>query len=746
MSLEVPLEPKPPGAGRLAGGYGRLLVRLRWWVIGFWVVVTVGSLVALPSLSDSGDRDGLKGLLSLDTPAVQTEIRSVQLFGFPLLARTVLVQRDPDGMTVYAQARTVTRALAVNRGRAGDVGALQGALPLTNTFGLFPGSAEQDTTALTYLFFQPDVSLGTQTRAAQRYALRFFDDAEDDIVGITGSVPARAQQGDIIEESLPLVEAVTLLAIVLIVGLNFRSVVAPVVALCTTGVAFALTLRLSGGVTALFGVTSPSELEPVVVALLLGVVTDYVVFFCSALRHELETGADRLAAAGSATAQFGPIVGVAGLAVAAGTAALVVAESPFFRALGPALVVTVLIGLVVSMTLVPALMAVLGRFVFWPTRPEPVAPSALASRWSPVTHIAHRPRVAMGVVVGATAVLLLAALPLRGLELGVSFVKSLPEDTVVRTAALSAEAGFAPGILSPTVVLLEGPDVGSQRVRLERLGDRLAEQPGVAGVLGPGSQPVPIEAGVLLARSGEAARYLLVLEDDPLGAAAVDTVAALADRLPDLVADSGVTGVTSGLAGDSATAAFLVEQTERDLFRIAFAALLANLLMLVLFLRALVAAVYLLLATLLSLGATLGLTTLVFEQLDPGQGLTFYVPFAAAVLLLAFGSDYNIFGVGHVWDEARHRPLAEALSVAIPRTTRAITAAGLALAASFGLLALVPLAPFHQLAFAMGVGILVDVFVVRSLLMPALLTVFGPLSAWPSRHLRERVSLLRSDD
>jgi len=131
---------------------------------------------------------------------------------------------------------------------------------------------------------------------------------------VTGSVPARAEQGRIIRDSPPFLELATVGAIVLIVGLNFSSVVAPVVTLVTVGVAYVLTLRLSGLVTAVFDVTSPSELEPVVVALLLGVVTDYVVFFCSALRHELVAGADRLQAAQKATVQFAPIIAVAGSA------------------------------------------------------------------------------------------------------------------------------------------------------------------------------------------------------------------------------------------------------------------------------------------------------------------------------------------------------------------------------------------------------------------------------------------------
>lgn len=733
--------PQRPRAGRIGRLFAALMVRLRWWVIGFWTLASLGAWFWLPPLSESHGGSDLKGLVPSDAPAVANELRSVEIFGFPLTGRTVVVQRNPDGLSVYDQARTVTNAVAVNQKKYLDIGPLRGALPVTNALGLFPSSSERDTTALTYLLFDQDVSFGRQTRSARAYAERFFD-PRDDLVGITGSVPARAEQGDIIQDTLPLVELLTVSAIVLIVGAAFRSVVAPVVAVLVTGVAYVMTLRLSGAVTQLFGVTSPSELEPVVVALLLGVVTDYVIFFCSALRHELAGSASRLDAARAATAQFGPIVAVAGLAVAAGTAALGVAESAFFRALGPALVFTVLVGLLVAITLVPALMAVLGRFVFWPSgarasEPDVQAKAETAGRKpSLMTRIATRRRVAGIAAAAGIVVLLVAASPLGGLNLGVSFVGSLPVDTSVRRAAAAAEAGFAPGILSPTTVLVEGADVGSRGAELSALGDLLKDQPGVAGVLSPGDQPPRIERGILVSDDENAARYLIVLDDPALGAAAIDSIRQLDERLPALLADSGLAGTTAGFVGDTATAGYIVEQTEQDLVRIAVAALLANLLMLILFLRAVVATLYLLAASMLSLAASLGLTTLLFQETNPGAGLTFYVPFAGAVLLLAFGSDYNIFAVGTIWDEARHRPLPEAISVVMPRAIRAMLTAGLALAASFGLLAVVPLVPFRQLAFLMAVGIMLDVLVVRAVLMPALLTLVGRASAWPSRRLR----------
>ncbi|MEQ6903338.1 MMPL family transporter [Nocardioides sp. YIM 152588] len=726
------------------------MVRARWAILALWACALVGLSVA-PG-ADAPGGSGLRGVLSADTPAVRTELRSVEIFGFPLSSRTVVVQRDPAGLSAYAQARTVVRAAAVDRGKAGDVTPIRGALPLTNTRGLFPGAQESGTTALTYLLFGPRTSLGSRTRAAHRYADRFFTE-RDHVVGVTGSAPARIAQGRIIRQSLPTVELATLLAIALIVAVSFRSLVAPLVTAATAATAYVVTLQVSGYVSALLDLPSPDELEPVVVALLLGVVTDYVVFFCSALR---DLGPGRASAgrdiAARAITRSAPIVAVAGLAVAAGTAALVAAESPFFRTLGPALALTVVVGLLVAITLVPALLAVLGDRIFWPGRRavgRRPASSTWSARWArlvrvrrprwprrAVESIAGSRRVAGAVLGACVAVLLFASAPLLRLDLGVSFVDTLPDREPVREAAAAAQAGFAEGILSPTVVLVEGGGIGERRTELARLGRALERQPGVAGVLGPGALPVRAAAGVLVARDGDAARYLVVLDTDPGSADAVADIDRLSDRLPGLVSRAGLPGATAALGGDTATASYLVHQTQDDLLRIALAAVVANLVMLLVFLRSVLASVLLLGTSLLALGATLTITGAVFDLLAPGQGLTFYVPFAAAVLLLAFGSDYNIFTVGHVWDAAHGRTVRQALLSALPSALSAVAVAGLALGTSFGLLGLVPLLPFRQLAFAVALGITLDVFVVRLLMVPALLTLLGPAAAWPSRRFR----------
>lgn len=739
-------ETRPAG---LATRYANLVIRFRVSVIVGWLVLTVAVTLLLPDPSGAGGRD-LDGFVSSDSPAIATEVASLRAFGFPLLSRTVMVQRDADGLSPYAQAEAVLRAVALTQGRYDDVEPILGALPLTNTLGLFPASTESGTTALTYLFMPPTAGFAAQSRAAHAFAAEQLTSTDDAFVGVTGSVPARVEQERIVEQSLPLVETATLAAIVLIVGLNFRSLVAPLVALGTAAISFLVTVRLAGSAGQLLGVSIPAELTPLVLALLLGVVTDYTIFFLSASQHALRRGADRLGSARTATAEFTPIVTVAGITVAAGAAALLAARSGFFRAFGPALAITVLVGLAVAVTLVPALMAALGRGAFWPSRPaaertdppvgQATSGSAIARRLARsmqsqarAVQLLTRPRVAIGVVVGCSTGLLLMAAPLAGVGLGMAFVPSLPESNEARVAARAAKDGFAEGILSPTVLLLQGTDVTSDRTALVRLGDLLDDRPGVAGVLGVGDVPPQLESRLLLAESGHAARYLIVLDDEPLGATAIATLDRIQADLPGLLTTAGLAAETEvGLAGDTALAAGLVASTKADLVRIATAALMVNLLLLVIFLRALIAPLFLLATSVLALAASLGLTTWVFQTVLGHDGLTFYVPFAAAVLLVALGSDYNIFGVGHIWKVARDRPLRAAIVEAVPRTTRAITAAGIALAASFGLIAVVPLRPFRELAFVMAVGILIDAIVVRSLLVPALLSLLGRANWWPA--------------
>ncbi|WP_199516646.1 MMPL family transporter [Nucisporomicrobium flavum] len=719
---------RPDAPDGPALGFAGRLIRARWIVVAVWAVLAL-TATGVPSAGG-----GVDGFVSADSPPIQTELQSFERFGFPLLSRVAVVQRDPAGLTNLTQAEAVARAAAVTQQQYDDTGPILGAIPVPNSFGWFPGSRESGTTIMTLLFIPPDVGFSAQFRAAQTFAERHFG-PEDHVVGVTGTVPARVEQGEVVGRSLPTVELATLAAVLLIVAAAFRSLVAPLLTLITAGVAVRVTLQVAAMAGAALHVDIPSEVEPLLVALLLGVVTDYMIFYLFALRRELADH-DRLAAARRATRSTGPIVAVAGLTVACGTGVLVVAESALFRAFGPGMALAVLVGMAVATTLVPALLAILGPALFWPgggrITTGRLARTALDRRRRRIRRLV-RPRIALPVLLAGLVVLTAAALPVRNMDIGLSFVPSLPADNEVSRAAAAARAGFADGIVSPTVLLVQGKDVAQQREALARLQRMLGGRSGVAGVIGPADQPSREAVGLVLARDGDAARYLIVFDSAPLGATAIDTLAALRTDLPALLSAAGLSDVTADLAGDTAIGEMVVRQTTDDLERIVVATLLVNLLMVMFFLRALVAPVLLLGMNVLALGSALGITTWLFDTVLGHDGLTFYVPFAVAVLLVALGSDYTIFTVGHVWQEARRRPLREALVAVVPPSSRTVTTAAVTLAATFALLAVVPLRPFREIAFAMSLGVLIDAVLVRSLLVPAMLALLGRASGWPSR-------------
>ncbi len=720
--------------------FARLVVRLRYVIPVLWIVGAVLTTLLLPTI-EQAQTGGLGDLVPKDAEAIKTEERAAELFGFPLLSRTVVVQRNADGLSPLAQARVAQRAVAITRHEVGNLSRVAAALPIVNVAGVTPFAKEQSTTALTYLFFRPEVSSQDREIYAERLkeSIRFRE-GDQQYVGVTGALPARSDQADAVKDALPFIELMTVLLVGLVVGLHFRAPLAPLVTLVAIGIAYLIALRVMAGIGQKLGISVPSEVEPVVVVLLFGIVTDYGIFFLSRFRQRLAEGQAPLRAAESATAELQRIVLTAALIVTAGSASLVVAKLGFFQAFGPGMALAVVVGAAVSMTFIPACLALFGTAMFWPSRPgreisaeeaseEPDALHERPRRTGAVGLAARRP---LAVVVVTVAVLLVAASGLAKIQLGQTLIRGLPAGTEARTAYNAAAAGFLPGILSPTMVVIEGPGVATQRRALVTLEARLQARGGIAQVIGPREQPSDRTFGAIYAANGNAARLLVIFRDDPLGARAIDALTRLRRDLPKLLRESGLPAASASLAGDTALAEETVVVARGDIGRVAPTVLLVVFVLLAIFLRALVAPLYLVLASVLALSAALGTTVYIFRLFGQDE-LTYFVPFAAAVLLVPLGSDYNVFLAGRIWSEARLRPIREAVMVGGSRAATAITIAGIVLAFSFGLLAIVPLRAFRELALAMFAGLLIDAFVVRTLLVPALIALVGEKSAWPSR-------------
>ncbi len=581
---------------------------------------------------------------------------------------------------------------------------------------------------MTFLYFPHSTPSGLAVADTERYArylgLRLH------AVGATGAEPARLEQFDLLSSRLQWTEGATVLLIVLIVGIALRAVLAPIVTVLCAGVAFFISQRILGWLESRTGLAMPNELQGVAVALMLGIVTDYSVFYFTSAREALREGVPTREAVRGSTLLNTPIVLTAGAVVSFGVASLILGTLGFFRSFGPGMAITVATGLVVSVLLVPALLRLLGPLLFWPGLRQ--GPPPVREWRKKVSHLATRKPVALLLALAVFAALAAAATGLRnGLPLGLSLVEGLPSNNPVAVSARAAGQGFAPGVIAPTELLLEDPGIQNERPALVRLQAALEQQPHVAGVVGAADQPTGRTFGGAFAPRGGAARFVVIFDSDPTEAPAIAHLERLQRTLPSLLRRVGLGGATVGWGGETALGVETVQATDTSLWRVILVAFAVNFVFLVLFLRSVFAPLYLLVASAAALAATFGLTVYFFTSVLHDSGLPYYIPVAFSVLLLSLGSDYNIFVVGRVWKEADRRPLQDAVAAAAPRAGRAITVAGVALALSFAMLAIIPITPFAVMAFAMGVGILLDTFLVRSLLVPALVVVFGRAGRWP---------------
>ncbi len=347
---------------RAAAAYRGAMVAGRWFWLAGWTALAVLA-VALPTPRGGGGGSDIDALLPPNSAAAAVQERSLQEFRVPVLSQTSVVVHDPAGLSPLTRADVALWALAHTQAT------LDGGVSPSGRriIAAVPIPTATPDTAVTYLYFSGGTSLSRATSLARQYASHFHNQPSVQTF-VTGVTPARVAQGEYLDSRLHVFEVATLVLIALVVGLTFRSVVAPLVVLLVAGLAYVVAAQVLAAAASALGFALPDQLRPLTAALLIGVVTDYCVLFFSGFRQQLDRGLPPHEAARRVVLTEGPIVAVAGITVAAGTAALLVADFELFRAFGPALALTVLTGLVVSLTLVPGVLAILGHRLFAPSR------------------------------------------------------------------------------------------------------------------------------------------------------------------------------------------------------------------------------------------------------------------------------------------------------------------------------------------------------------------------------------------
>jgi RND superfamily putative drug exporter len=709
---------------------GRAIVWARLLVIAAWIAGAVLATSNLPSGLGSEAAE-LGSLLPRNSRALEVEEEALKTFGYPLISRSMVVARKEGGFG-DAKGKAALRYIAkTDRGSSGLK-----AVPFAAEGQPLEGGRIGDT-MLVYLYAEPKAS-DDEVGLSEEFATGLRAATGAETAHLTGAVPGAAAESNLVDEHLPWVEIATVVLVVGILLLYYRSLGIPLLCLAAVGLAYLLSDRLLGLVAEEFDLSIPEEVQPVIIALLFGVLTDYLVFFVSGFRARLRRGASSVEAASGVTAELLPVVSTAALMIAGATMTLALAGVDFLSAFGPAMAISVLVAALVSLTFVPACLALFGRAVFWPHRIEAVdvdADEAAPRARGRVLGLAARHPLLVTML--CLVALLAGASGLRHLELGNPILRGLPTTTQTRQGFDEATQALGPGVLGPSMLVVEGNGVGADTEALTTLQDKIAAQPGIASVLGPARRASALPPGVFVAADGSAARYLVVLEADPDGPVAPDILSGLESKLPELAEESGLQGVSFGVTGDTSIGHELTEDTWHAGLKVAPAALAVLLILLFILLRSWTAPIYLVASSLLVVAAALGLTVYVFQGLLDYNELAFFVPVATAILMLALGADYNVFLISRIWREAERRDLTEAVRTAGSRASSAIAVAGLILALSFAAVWLIPIAAFRELAFAMFVGLMLDTWVARPLLVPALVSLFGGRGEEPERAEQE---------
>ncbi|MER6949112.1 MMPL family transporter [Nonomuraea sp. NPDC000554] len=506
--------------------------------------------------------------------------------------------------------------------------------------------------------------------------------------------------------------------IILLNVLVFRSVLAALLPLLAVAVIGFVAAGAVAGAAMLTGLKLDASTPGLINVVLFGIGIDYLLFLLFRFREQLRSWPEQSAreVAAQVSGRVGTAITSAALTIVAAFATLGVATFGQFRSMGPAIAVAVLVMLLGSLTLLPALLAAAGRKMFWPSRAalrgEPR--DGRAARLG--TLVTRRPLMML-----TASVALLAALAagLIGISMDYGQGGSGAQTTAAAAAAAEISRTLPAGVSDPTSVFVAATDGGTLTAdRLDGLSRALTQVKGVGQV-----------ARTVLNKDHRAARIDLYPTADPQSQQARDLAsgpirAAVAQHTP--------AGTTAHVGGTPAIIADMSAAVDHDLtivFPVA-AALIA--LILLLLLRSLLAPVILMLSVGLGFAATLGAATLLFQHVLGKPGVSFALPLVLFLFVVALGTDYNILITDRIREEMRRPGTARAaVARAVQHTTPAIATAGVVLAATFASLITSP--GNEQMAFAMTLGIMLSALVVSLVLVPALAALLGRAMWWPIR-------------
>ena len=683
------------------GGVARLVSGRwsKWVVLALWIVVLAAGAPLAGKLSGVEKNDNSAWLPG---NAEATKVSDLQKqFQPDDIAPALIVYERDGGITAADRAKATADAQAF-AGVPGLAGQVSGPAP------------SKDKAALETLVPIKVDSAGwdkivDSTDAIKRITGTGSDGLKVYLTGPAGSAADSANAFGGIDGTLLYT---TLIVVALILLITYRSPILWLLPILSAGVALTSAQSLIYLLAKHAGLVVNAQSAGILTVLVFGAGTDYALLLVARYREELRRHADRHEAMQFALHRAGPAIIASAATVAVGMSILTLAEVNSTSGLGPVAALGIVVGLLVMMTLLPALLVICGRWLFWPVRPKFGTPEPTATGlWARLGgRIGRRPRtvwISTGVVLGAMALGMLQ-LDASGLKSGDTFTTKQPAEIGLEAMARHFPAGQG----QPVAVIA---DAGSA----DQVRQALAGTPGITSVADP------------VVKNG-------LVELDGTLQAAPDSDAAQAVVKQVRTAVHAIPGADAKVGGITAMTIDINDANRHDNQLVIPLVLLVVLVILGLLLRSVVAPLLLMVTVVLSFAAALGVSALVFRHLFHFGGEDTSFPLYVFVFLVALGIDYNIFLMTRVREESQKHGTRRGALTGLAATGGVITSAGIVLAGTFSALGSLPLVAFAEIGFAVAFGVLLDTLIVRSVLVTALTLDIGRAMWWPSKLARVR--------
>jgi putative drug exporter of the RND superfamily len=689
---------------------GRGVVRHPWVVIGIWIVAAVAIIGLAPKLSSSSSESSF-----LPSHYQSVQAQNLQQNAFPTAAAPgaiVVFERADGGKLTGADSNlvdTIASKLAADH------------IPTLSTMQAGPPSANKLIQTISIQIPNVNGDLTTaQTNAigTLRTNLASLVSGTNMKAGVTGTVPESVDSASTGNKAQQIVFTGTILLIIVLLLIIFRSPIIVLLPLLTIGLVSSVANGLIDFVSKAAGWSSQDLTSILLIVVLFGVGTDYILFLLFRYRERLRAGEPSKQAMESAIARVGPAIATAAGAVMIAFLALTLSSLSLFRQLGPALAIAVFSAATAGLTLVPAVVSLLGTRVFWPSKAWKTEPKA--ARFSAIgKSLGRHPGRFAG-----TTIVLLGVLGILSFGFHPTFDLTSGNTSTTQSAVYSNVLlkGFPAGDSEPTDVLVQSTN-GKQldTASLASFGAQLAKVPGVASV-----------STAKVNSSGDVADYTVILSHSGESAASMNTVRGPLDAVVRADAPAGSRALVGGITSVYVDLESAMEHDYSIVFPVAAVVIL---IILGLLLQSVVAPWYLMIFVGLGFVATLGASVGVFQDLGNQSGLTFILPIMMYLFVVALGTDYNILMVSRLREESvGGKTPRDAAAIALKHAGPTIASAGLILAGTFASLILAGGSTFSQMGFAISCGIVIAAFVMAMFLTPSVTALLGSRAWWPGHQ------------